>query len=194
MKLMLFLAFVVETIVINETFADEYSVHDSALMTQGKQGKITKIKDGDTFEIETSGGSHVCRLVGIDTPEKFKGKKLTQDSNKTGIRPMVHLEGGLQATEYAQEYFNKRYSPYVNVVFLEKDLYGRDLCLVGSINRGDVSVQNSYNCDILLDGYAIFYKNGKNLKKVMREEFKKCDVRNGGLWKTIPTLMEKLAD
>lgn len=189
MMLMLFIAFVVVAIVINEAFADEYSLQNSSLTTQGR---ITKIKDGDTFEIKTSDGVHICRLVGIDTPEKFKGRKLTADVNKTGIRPIVHLEAGLQATEYANEYFSKRYSPDVNVIFLERDLYGRDLCIIGSIDRGDVSVQNSYNCDILLDGYAVFYKLGKNLKKTMREEFKECDARDSGLWETMPTLMEGL--
>lgn len=156
-----------------------------------EQGKITEIKDGDTFEVNINGEDRTCRLLGIDTPEKFKGKKLNNDVNKTGVKKIVHLEAGAQASEYAKNYFEQRFSPDVWVHVFKKDLYGRDLCIVASQDLSP-TIEDSYNCHVLLDGYAVFYKGGKDLKKIYRDEFKKCDLREDGLYKTFPVLMDKL--
>lgn len=155
------------------------------------EGKVTEIKDGDTFEVTIGDDVHTCRLLGIDTPEKFKGRKLNADVRRTGIRSIVHLEAGSQASEYATNYFSNRFTPEAWIHIEERDLYGRDLCIVASKDT-EPSIQGSYNCHVLLDGYAVFYKDGKNLKKVYRDEFKKCEVKDSGLWETFPVLMEKL--
>lgn len=155
------------------------------------EGKVTNVKDGDTFEVDIDNEVHTCRLLGIDTPEKFKGRKLSADVNRTGIRSIVHMEAGEQATEYAEDYFKNRFSPEVWVHVSERDLYGRDLCIVSSKDV-EMSIAGSYNCHVLLDGYAVFYKDGKNLKKTIREELKKCEMKDSGLWETFPVLMEKL--
>lgn len=155
------------------------------------EGQITRIIDGDTFDVLVGKTERTCRLVGIDTPEKYKGKKLNADIRRTGIRSIVHLEAGQLATEYAENYFTNRFSPEVWVHIMDTDLYGRDLCIVAS-KDAEPSIPGSYNCHVLLDGYAVFYKDGKNLKKNYRQEFEKCEAKDSGLWEGFPVLMEKL--
>lgn len=158
-----------------------------------EEGTISKIKDGDTFEVIIGKDVHTCRIAAVDTPEKFKGKKLNKDVERTHIKKMIHQEAGLQATEYAEDYFWNRHSSEIWVHIIDKDIYGRDLCVISTKDIGP-SIENSYNCHILLDGYAVFYKNGKNLKKYYREIFKQCDLREDGLYKTFPILMERLGE
>lgn len=158
-----------------------------------EEGKVVNIKDGDTFDVQLSTDIRTCRLVGIDTPEKFKGRKLNADVKRTGIRTIVHLEAGSQASEYANDYFKNRFTPEVWVHIMDTDLYGRDLCVVASKDT-EPSIQGSYNCHAMLDGYAVYYKQGKNLKKIYRNEFDKCDIRDSGLWETFPVLMNKLGE
>lgn len=66
-------------------FAQEYSY-------------VTKVIDGDTFEIDT--GERV-RLLGIDNPEKWDSNKLNRDSERTGKDKEIIKLGEL-ASDYIE--------------------------------------------------------------------------------------------
>lgn len=144
---------------------------------------VYKILDGDTIDfIGDNGILTRCRVLGIDTPEKYKGRKLSIDALRTGIAKDTHLSAGHLSSNYAMEYFS--YSRAYKVTLMGKDLYGRDLCVI-----------ENYNCDILKDGYAVVYKNGVLTKdKEYRNHLNLCQLQgiDRGLNIEYRELMNKL--
>jgi len=114
------------------------------------EGKVTRVIDGDTIEIDVSndGGTYRIRLVGIDAPEmKTKdGKK-----NPAGIKAKKHLEKllkyivGVRLIYYCDLY----------------DKYGRVLAEIVTFGfkQEDVNI----NWQMLKDGHAkpYFYHDRK---------------------------------
>lgn len=140
---------------------------------------LLKISDGDTFTLKNQQHNEFkCRVYGIDTPEKFHTAKMDKDANKVGITPETMKKAGEASTEYAQQHLKVGKSYKVDV--LEKDKYGRELCIVYD---GD----KSYNEAIVADGYAVVYKNGKyikdeQLKRRLLQAQKEAKSKNRGLW------------
>lgn len=127
---------------------------------------VRRVLDGDTVEFYNQTYDIVmCRMLGIDTPEKFKGPKLKKDVAKTNIDEITHIQAGTLSTQYAKNYFKKDYPFDVKIV--TKDLYQRNVCLV-------TDKANTYNCQILADGFAVVYKGGKQIPKEYRDYFNKC--------------------
>lgn len=147
-------------------FASEYAV-------------LQKISDGDTFTLKSQQHSEFkCRVYGIDTPEKFHTAKMDKDADKVGITPETMKKAGEASTQYAQEHLKVGKSYKVDV--LEKDKYGRELCIVYD---GD----KSYNESIVEDGYAVVYKAGKYIKdntfkRRLLQAQKEAKSQNRGLW------------
>lgn len=150
----------------NILFASEYAT-------------LQKISDGDTFTFKSQQHNEFkCRVYGIDTPEKFHTAKMDKDANKVGITPDTMKKAGEASTKYAQEHLKVGKSYKVDV--LEKDKYGRELCIV---HDGD----KSYNENIIADGYAVVYKGGKyikdeQLKRKLLQAQKEARSKNRGLW------------
>jgi len=140
---------------------------------------LQKISDGDTFTLKSQQHNEFkCRVYGIDTPEKFHTAKMDKDANKVGITPETMKKAGEASTEYAQRHLKIGKSYKVDV--LEKDKYGRELCIVYD---GD----QSYNEAIVADGYAVVYKGGKyikdeQLKRRLLQAQKEAKSKNRGLW------------
>jgi endonuclease YncB( thermonuclease family) len=140
---------------------------------------LQKIADGDTFTFKSQQHNEFkCRVFGIDTPEKFHSAKMNKDADKVGITPETMKKAGEASTQYAQQ--NLKVGKNYKVDVLEKDKYGRELCIVYD---GD----KSYNEAIIADGYAVVYKNGKyikddSLKRTLLQAQKEAKSNNRGLW------------
>ena len=134
---------------------------------------------GDTFTFKSQQHSEFkCRVFGIDTPEKFHTDKMDKDASKVGITAETMKKAGEASTQYAQQTLKVGKSYKVDV--LEKDKYGRELCIV-------YDGENSYNEAIIKDGYAVVYKGGKyikddSLKRKLLQAQKEAKSNNRGLW------------
>lgn len=140
---------------------------------------LQKISDGDTFAFKSQQhGEFKCRVFGIDTPEKFHTDKMDKDALKVGITAENMKKAGEAATYYAQQ--NLKIGKSYKVDVLEKDKYGRELCII--FNEG-----TSYNEAIVADGYAVVYRGGKyikddSLKRRLLLVQKEAKSNNRGLW------------
>lgn len=140
---------------------------------------LQKISDGDTFTFKSQQHNEFkCRVFGIDTPEKFHTDKMDKDASKVGITAETMKKAGEASTQYAQQTLKVGKSYKVDV--LEKDKYGRELCIVYD---GD----KSYNESIIADGYAVVYQGGKyikddSFKRRLLQAQKEAKSNNRGLW------------
>lgn len=151
----------------------------SSLAFASEYATLQKISDGDTFTFKSQQHSEFkCRVFGIDTPEKFHTAKMDKDASKVGITAETMKKAGEASTQYAQEHLKVGKSYKVDV--LEKDKYGRELCIVYD---GD----KSYNESIIADGYAVVYQGGKyikddSFKRRLLQAQKEAKSNNRGLW------------
>ncbi|MCD6398951.1 MAG: thermonuclease family protein [Candidatus Aenigmarchaeota archaeon] len=90
------------------------------------------------------------RLLGIDTPEKFKSRKLARDARECGVSQGYMKNLGQEATHYAKSLLHK--GQKVKVVVYGRGYYGRTLALI-YLPDG-----TCYNERIVADGYACVYK------------------------------------
>lgn len=153
-------------------------------------GSVYQVKDGDTIDFTTERGTIICRVLGIDTPEKFESNKLQKEASKFGIDPNLITNAGELASQYAYAYFSQNATYELNIN--ETDKYGRELCIISDF-RG------VYNENIVADGYSVVYKNGKYIKdKAFRHKLQVAQgnaVRaNNGLWADFKILMKKMAN
>jgi len=152
---------------------------------------LQRISDGDTFTFRSAEkGKFRCRLFGIDTPEKFAGKKLDRDAKACNIGVEKMKEAGEVSTKYAEEALQIGKSYKISV--RDKDHYGRYICEVYVPHLA----QGSYNKAIVAEGYAVAYvKYIPNATE--RREYNKLQAeakRNGaGLWGNSARMMECLA-
>lgn len=111
--------------------------------------KVTRIVDGDTFEIES--GEKV-RLIGIDTPEKFESNKLNNDSqiSEKGKKVIKKL-GELSSLYSKKELLNFNIKLVPDSTNSDKDRYGR---LLRYVFINDTIL---FNLQIIKDGYAYAY-------------------------------------
>ena len=87
--------------------------------TSAQQYKCSRVTDGDTITVIDNGQKHTIRLVGIDAPEKSRGKhKPGQPFSQAATK---HLAGLV---------LNK----HVNIVSYGTDRYGRTLGVVYPIH------------------------------------------------------------
>ena len=142
--------------------------------------RIIKVYDGDTFKCRLKSGEEVrVRLIGIDTPEKRKNRKLIRDSKRMGIPPEEIIEMGKIASEFTQKLL-----PPGTIVYLETDVqihdrYGR---LLAYVWLKDGRMLNEV---LLREGYATIYTFPPNVKYV--ERFRKAQElareEAKGFWK-----------
>lgn len=139
---------------------------------------VTKVNDGDTFEIDT--GERV-RLLGIDTPEKWESGKLDKDSERSGKDKEIIKKLGTLSSQYTEDLLlNKKVVLIADSTNDDKDKYGRLLRYV-YLEDGTF-----FNLKIIQDGYAYAYTK---YPIIYKEEFlkaqKDASENNRGLWGNI---------
>lgn len=112
-----------------------------------------RVVDGDTIEIK----GEKIRLMCVDTPESnYRGKTQYCLDNETDC--------GLLAKQALQKMIGT-HDVWCN--YSKRDVYGRILgiCKQYRFIDGNWSVRETYNYMLLEQGYAWFYKGGKECKK-----------------------------
>jgi endonuclease YncB( thermonuclease family) len=101
--------------------------------SQDVQGKVMKVKDGDTIVVAPVDGEHfiTCRLYGIDSPETAKRGEPGQPYGEEASKELKHMI----------------LAKNVRVITTEKDRYNRDICLI-TLDELDV------NLEMVKRGYA----------------------------------------
>lgn len=152
--------------------------------------KVDFVKDGDTIDFILDDTKITCRAFGIDSPEKYDSNKLKKEAKKHNIHPTKISNAGNLATDYAKRYFSQNQNYQISLY--GKDRYGRDLCVI-SDNRG------LFNQNIILDGFAVLYKNGKfikeqNLRNLLKSSQTVAYANKNGLWLDYNDLMLGMAN
>ena len=154
---------------------------------------VLKISDGDTIWVKTDNGQKLkLRLLGIDTPEKFSGRKLERDASKCGVRPGKVKNLGQLATHHAKELVHR--GERVRVITRGRGYYGRVLAFI-ILPDG-----TNFNFRMVEDGYACVYTwHGKKSRELSWKEFLtlkalllKAKKEEAGLWGIDPNLMQCL--
>jgi len=132
--------------------------------------KITRVVDGDTYNILLADEEDTVRLVGINTPEK-KGPYRQEECY------------GKEATQYAQKWLNQEACFVPDGGPVERDKYNRLLGYLVLRDRGDIGE------DLIKNGFGKVYifhgRDFKNKKKYQQnQEEAKKDVL--GIWKVCP--------
>lgn len=91
--------------------------------------EVVKVSDGDTVLILLNGTEESVRLIGVDTPEKFKSAKLTKDAEESPLSVTEIQEFGEQASAFAEDLLSGR-EVYVQPGVEERDRYGRLLAYI----------------------------------------------------------------
>ncbi len=86
--------------------------------------EVLKVSDGDTVHVLLEGVDESVRLIGVDTPEKFKSAKLTKDAEASPLSVEEIRELGEGASAYTSELLAGR-EVYVQVGVEERDRYRR---------------------------------------------------------------------
>lgn len=140
------------------------------------------MSDGDTIWVRLENGNRVKIPVwGIDTPEKFRSKKLNREVERcvVPVRDVVKL--GKLATKRARELLDHR------MVLIEthgRGYYGRLLGRLVLTNGKD------FGLEMIRSGYACAYDRSAPGKYLQAEEEAKAERR--GLWRKDYSLMECL--
>jgi micrococcal nuclease len=165
----------IEATVVAQADQDMPSLDTSAVLKRSTS-KVSRIIDGDTFEVVLEdGSSDTVRLLGVDTPETNGQNKPYEYGNITNTACLD--KWGAQATSFA---FNLLQSQLVilqgDSVADERGFYNRLLAYVkvGGQDFGSL---------LLAQGYARVYEEGESSKK---QEYlllqSQANVHRLGLW------------
>ncbi|MDL1971476.1 MAG: thermonuclease family protein [Candidatus Desulfofervidaceae bacterium] len=105
------------------------------------------------------------RLIGIDTPEKYPGKKLERDARECSVSKGHMKNLGQEATHHAKKLLHK--GEQVKVVTYGHDCYGRTLAII-YLPDG-----TNYNEKMVADGYACVYRYCAHKSRQLPQEEKK---------------------
>ncbi len=165
----------------------KFTDSDSSFDKNEKSGSnfitVSRVVDGDTFELETK---ERVRLLGIDTPEKYESKKLDRDAESSGMDKKTVKKLGQMASDYVKGFVEgKKVRLERDPVNEDKDRYGRLLRYV-YLEDG-----TCVNAKIIRDGYAQVYESFPISKM---DEFRKLQrearENNRGLWGPIEGLKQ----
>ena len=154
---------------------------------------VLKISDGDTIWVKTEGGRKIkLRLLGIDTPEKFPGRKLERDALKCRVREGKIKNLGQLATHHAKRLLHR--GDVVRVIIRGRGYYRRALAIV-FLPDG-----TNFNLKMVEDGFACVYTwHGKRPEHVgileylrLKKALLTAKKERRGLWKVAPELMRCL--
>lgn len=110
-----------------------------------QQAVVQRIVDGDTLQLSDG---RMVRLIGLDTPEKFKSKKLERDLQKTG---QSHAEVVAQGVAASMHTKNLLADPHVILKYDRQriDKYGRLLAYVrlkSGIMLNEQIIRDGFGC------------------------------------------------
>jgi len=154
---------------------------------------VTKISDGDTIWVRTDSGKKLkIRLIGIDTPEKYSGRKLERDASHCGVKAGRIKNLGQLATHHMKTLLHK--GDRVKIVPRGRGYYKRLLAYVILPDGSNL------NYRMVADGYACVYTwHGKRPEGVGVLEFVKLKAfllqakkEERGLWRVDFELMNCL--
>jgi micrococcal nuclease len=139
---------------------------------------VTKVTDGDTFEVEMDGKREKVRMLGIDSPEKYESDKLDRDVERTKRDKKTIQKLGELSGEYVHKLLNgKRVRLEADPINDDKDKYGR---LLRYVFLEDGTFVNK---KIVEEGYAnafTKYPVSKRDEIVAAERFARENKK--GLW------------
>lgn len=126
------------------------------ISTSSRAQKVTRIIDGDTFELSDG---RTVRLVGIDSPELHVTQKLRNDARRTGRDARTIQELGKRSAAHARTLVLGReveleFDP-ANAAINHRDRYGRTLAYIWVLDHGRRSFM--INRRLVADGYASAY-------------------------------------
>jgi len=129
------------------------------LNAQSYFGKVVKVTDGDTINVQTQNELLKVRILLIDTPEKYGGSKMEKDSRDTKTSQKEMRELGTLSSSYAKNFFPV--GSDVEVLAHKKDRYGRTLGVVvkNGVNYSYQIVKDGYSCIYKKEGYPMQLEN-----------------------------------
>ncbi|ADI15499.1 thermonuclease family protein [Truepera radiovictrix] len=86
--------------------------------------EVVRVSDGDTVRISLDGQEENVRLIGVDTPEKHRGAKLTRDAESSPLSADEIQALGEQASAFTERLLAGG-EVYVQPGTRERDRYGR---------------------------------------------------------------------
>jgi micrococcal nuclease len=163
---------------------DNKDVKEKVVGSDNNFYPVTKVFDGDTYEVEIDGKKEKVRLLGIDTPEKWESSKLNKDVERSGSDKKTIKTLGDLASNYAKKLVSgKRVRLEADPTNDDRDRYGRLLRYV-YLEDGTL-----VNLKIIEDGYANAYTRFPITKK---DEFliaeRNARENRRGLWGEIEGL------
>jgi micrococcal nuclease len=140
--------------------------------------EVTKVFDGDTFEVLIAGKREKVRMLGIDTPESYDSDKLNRDAERTKRDKAVIKRLGKLSTDFTKSLIeNKKVLLETRPEDDEKDRYGR---LLRYVYLKDGTFVNK---KIVEQGYAIAFRKFKVYReKELIEAEKEARINKRGLW------------
>lgn len=138
------------------------------LNAQSYFGKVVKVTDGDTINVQTQNELLKVRILFIDTPEKYGGNKMEKDSAATNTTQKEMSGLGALASNYARSFFPV--GSDVEVLAHKKDRYGRILGVVvkDGVNYSYQIVKDGYSCIYKKEGYPMQLENLLDRAKQLR--------------------------
>lgn len=133
---------------------------------QSDSYRVTKVRDGDTIEIDFQGKTEVVRLVGIDTPETVDPRKPVQCFGQEASQQLKNL------------LTDQSVSLEIDETQANRDRYGRLLRFV-FLNGEDIGLK------MLKDGYsqeALFSSQPHKYRQLYLDAQKEAQDNDRGLW------------
>ncbi len=170
---------------INVPFGEKYDYNDI---------KCTKVIDGDTILLEN--GQRV-RLIGVDTPETYDGKKLDRDAEFTGRDTAQIKAMGRKSTEFTRTIVEgkriklefdlekrDKYSRLLAYVFIiiDKDIPSNDNYYISTVNNKPLIFLNAA---LIKSGYAGLLTIPPNVKysELFQSLYEEAREEKRGLWR-----------
>lgn len=142
--------------------------------------RVRRVVDGDTLELERAGRVEKVRLIGIDTPESYPGRKLDRDVARSGKDAATILALGARAKAYMAGLVEGR------TVWLEDDVeprdrYGRRLAYVWVDRPGGRTL---VNYELAAAGFAETLTIAPNVRRAdeLRAAVAAARAAGLGLW------------
>lgn len=118
--------------------------------------EVTKVFDGDTFEVLIAGKKEKVRMLGIDTPESYDSDKLNSDAERTKRDKATIKKLGRLSTNFTKSLIeNKKVLLETRPEDDDKDKYGR---LLRYVYLPDGTLVNK---KIVEEGYAVAFRKFK---------------------------------
>jgi len=146
-------------------------------------GVVVKVSDGDTIWVKPDTGKRIkIRIWGIDTPEKFRSRKLYNSARACGTTPGKVKHLGQRASGFARRTLKGK---RVRVEVMGRGRYGRLLAKIIILPE-----EEDYGLKIIKEGFSCVYWKSTDRKYI--EAMEKARKERKGLWNVDFDLMNCL--